>query len=269
MHGLTWLAAGRQSGGNSAHYLITGYLLDAPPAEVSLEEAFEVAPNLVRLFSWGRMVPLDENRPYVVKADGMPGEEILDPYREATEKVVYLVRDPRTVIGSIVRNSRPEPGERQERAKRLIARLGAVSRSPDERGTWEQHVREWTSPRRARAHFPNLKDVCVLRYEDLLADPAGALRRFVEFLGVLGPVDEDRVRRTVAAWTPESVRDAPISERLPGMAAFEEPRRRRPSAPEPVPSLAEIGTDVEAAYQRRLREDEEFAALVRRFGYET
>jgi sulfotransferase family protein len=271
MHQLAWITSCRQSGGNSAHSLVAGYLLDRPPEKVTAEDALGVAPDLFMLFNWGRMVPLDESRPYAVKASCLPGDEILQPYRKATGKVVYIVRDPRTLIPNIIRTGRVEPAERADKAKELIASLGAVSSALAVRGTWEAHVREWTSPARARAHFPNLEDVCVVRFEDLNSDPAEALRRIIGFLGVTGPVEEDRIQRTLREWTPQKIRGTAVATPLPGISAFQEPPPARPRGPRPAsgpaPTLADLGEDVEAAYRQRLREDTEFAELVQRFGY--
>jgi DNA-binding NtrC family response regulator len=44
----------------------------------------------------------------------------------------------------------------------------------------------------------------VVKYEDLLADPAAKLAAAVEFLGV--PVDADRIEQTVAAYTADRMR---------------------------------------------------------------
>ena len=54
---------------------------------------------------------------------------------------------------------------------------------------WSGHVRSWTA-----APFP----VLVVRYEDLLADTVGQLRRIVRFLRLEGAADEGRLRRAAA-----------------------------------------------------------------------
>lgn len=267
MRPLAWITSARQSGCEAAHGLVAGYLFDTPPGEVSIENLLDVAPDLVDLFNWGRLVPLDETRPFVVKTYFMPGEEVIRPYREATGKVVYVVRDPRTIIAGIVRGRRVPPEEKARLAVALVDRLDAIFRYGEDRGTWQQHVLDWTSPERARALFPRLEGVCVVRAEDLADDPAGELYRMIEFLGFWGPPDSGRVERTVRDWTAEKVRASGAMRVLPGLEAFHPPPRPARTPP-PVPSLAEIGAEVEDAYQRRLQQDGEFATLVKGFGYE-
>lgn len=267
MSPLAWITSCRQSGSATAHLLLVGYLFDAPPEEVSQEAALAAAPDLFQLYNWGRTVPLDERRPHVVRTYALPGEQIIAPYREATGKVVYVVRDPRALISAIVHGGRVKPGDRSRTAVELVGALGAIPGFGPSRATWEEHVAEWTIPERARAHFPGLSEICVVRYEDLTGDPAAVLRRLVAFLGTMGPVDDDRIKRTLAAWTPDAVREAPISSPLPGIEAFRDPRPRPGKAPGEPPPLAEISPDAEEAYRRRIADDAAFAALVQRFGY--
>lgn len=242
MRPLTWIASRPQSGSTPVLGLVAGYLLDAPPAEVSPEDLLAAAPDLVTLFSWGRTVPLDEARPSVVKTTFPPAAEVLDPYREATGRIVYVVRDPRD----------------------LIARLGARSGSASE--TWTSHVREWTVPERVARHFPNVDAVRAVRFEDANRDPVATLSEIVRFLGVADEVDGDRVRRAVENWTRETLRPTVLGEApaLPGIWAFRDLAPPRPAAPKGDPPSRR---DVEAEYQRCVRDDEEFGTLARRFGY--
>ena len=53
-------------------------------------------------------------------------------------------------------------------------------------GDWSGHVESWR-----RAPFP----VLTVRYEDMLADPAGELGRMARFLGLEGAADQARLRR--------------------------------------------------------------------------
>lgn len=53
-------------------------------------------------------------------------------------------------------------------------------------GDWSSHVESWQS-----APFP----VLTVRYEDMLADPAGELGRMARFLGLEGAADRARLRR--------------------------------------------------------------------------
>jgi hypothetical protein len=152
-------------------------------------------------------------------------------------------------------------------ALKLIADLNAPHRPGKGHGTWPQHVREWTNPERNRVHFPNLEDVCVVRFEELKSDPASTLHKIIDFLAVPGGVDEARVQRAVRDWTPENVQNSSIAEEPPGIMAFREPVRPPGDANAVEPSLAELGEAVEAAYVQRLEGDPELAALITQFGY--
>lgn len=65
---------------------------------------------------------------------------------------------------------------------------GRADRAPEFLGDWSSHVRGWTTAEGLAR--------LVLRYEDIAADPAGALRRGIEFLRQ--PVDEARLASAVA-----------------------------------------------------------------------
>ncbi|MEQ9123511.1 MAG: sulfotransferase domain-containing protein, partial [Alphaproteobacteria bacterium] len=65
---------------------------------------------------------------------------------------------------------------------------GRADRAPEFLGDWSSHVRGWTTAEGLAR--------LVLRYEDIAADPAGALRRGMEFLRQ--PVDEARLASAVA-----------------------------------------------------------------------
>jgi hypothetical protein len=213
------------------------------------------------------MVPLDEPRPYLARTYFLPSVEVVQQYRAITGKVVYVARNPRTLISDMVRGSRVKLEERAQRAKKVIASPDEMHRSDEGHGNWQLHAREWTSPERVRAHFPHLEDVFVMRYEDLEGDPGGALHQIIDFLGVPGEVDGDRIRRTLQNWTPEKVREAGLKEVPPGMRAFRMPRPVL-DVPEPDPSsLVDVEEELEAAYQERIFQDAEFAALVKQFGY--
>jgi hypothetical protein len=254
-----------RSGSDVAGNFVAGYLLDAPPGETRLEDLLDRAPELVSMFSCGRTLPLDEHMPYAALTSFPPDAGVLDPYATATGKVVYLIRDPRSLVAEMVLMSRATGAQRIQLARKLISRIDA----PGEGGrTWQAHVRDWTSTDRARARFPGLAEIRVVRFEDLRRDPAGVLREVVGFLGLPEPVDDARIQRAVRDWTAEAVGEAALLDIPPGVSAFREPPPRRDEMPATLPSLGEFGDEVEAAYQQRLRDNAEFAATVSRFGYD-
>lgn len=266
-HALTWITASRRSGAGKALGLIAGYLLDTPPGDVPLDTLLGTTAELVTLFRRGRMVPRDGARPQVVKTDFLPEAEVLRPYREVTGKVVYLVRDPRDIVSAVVRTTKSRPEDREQLAVKAIGRLLTESPPGKYQGNWIEHAAGWTSLDRLRVNFPNMTDICVVRFEDLRDDPAAELHRMIDALGLPDEVDADRIKRAVDGWMPENMRETPIAEELPGISAFREPRRAVVESPERELALSEIGPAAVEAYERRLQEDAEFAALVKRFGY--
>jgi hypothetical protein len=275
MGGLTWLSSYPRSGCEWVRVLVTSYLLDVPAPGIDPDAAVRVAPDLVDLFNHGRMVPLGDDRPYLAKTHFHPGVEALRPYRQATGRVVHLVRDPRGVISSHVRqrladDERLGDEERRWLAMELIRQLAPAGRPASGSGPWSHHVLDWASPERIRRYFPNVDDICVVRFEDLRSDPAAALHTVVKFLAVGGEVDPDRVRRTVDGSTLRDILEAGLNAPPDDLVAFQD----NPPPPPVVTagadlSLMDIGEEVEAAYQHRLAEDQELAGLVRRFGYES
>ncbi|MGW2047650.1 sulfotransferase domain-containing protein [Streptomyces sp. NPDC001858] len=267
MPSLSWITSCRQSACGLARALVAGYLLDSPPGDASPEALNDLAPEMAVLFDYGRVVPLEEPRPYLVRTHLLPDAEVIQHYRAVTGKVVYVTRDPRGILYDMTRGNRVRPEDRERRIKQLLASPDEALMQPDEaHANWQLHAREWTRPERVRAHFPQLEQVAVIRHEDLLADPGAALGQLVDFLELPGGTDGDRVRRAVENWTPAAVHASGIFELPPGMREFRTPPARDASQFE---SSAVVGVEepLAAAYKERIREDAEFAALVKQFGY--
>jgi hypothetical protein len=198
----------------------------------------------------------------------LPSAEIIQYYREVTGKVVYVARDPRGIMSEMTRGNRVRPEQREQRVKQLLASPDeSVLRSDEAYANWQLHAREWTQPERVRAHFPKLEDVCVIRHEDVSADPAGSLGQIVDFLEGPGGVDSDRVRRTVENWTPATVGKSGIFEMPPGMREFRTPPPGHDDRQFEPPPVVVVEEPLEAVYQELIREDAQFAALVKQFGY--
>ena len=104
-----------------------------------------------------------------------------------TARFMYIVRNPLDTMMSnlnymytahgIDRDTAYGEGFKREYIERFIASGGDSSWIRLGRGSWIEHVRSWLGN---EPGFPNL----VLRYEDLLADPAAQLRRINDFLGL-------------------------------------------------------------------------------------
>jgi hypothetical protein len=189
--------------------------------------------------------------------------DIHRPYRSATTRVIYLVRNPRDVIPSAERVLQISPDRRAAYATHFIENRGLVPWQRMGYGSWVQSVLEWTSPERLQRHFPNAQ-VCVVRYEDMKRDTVGSLHKMVDFLGLDREIDPDRVQRAVQNSTLDKMRDAENKR--------DDARRHmelRPFFGQGLSdqSLSGYGDGIEEAYQRLLREDSEFAGLATRYGY--
>lgn len=98
-----------------------------------------------------------------------------EPYRSAYKKAIYVVRDGRDVAVSYHKHmmrgglwDRPFSGFL---AAFLEGKVGAY-------GTWHDHVLSWLD-----GPLSEPDTLCVMKYEDMLADPRAELVRALEFLG--------------------------------------------------------------------------------------
>lgn len=123
----------------------------------------------------------------------VPGGEAVFP-SPVSRGAVYLVRDPRDVAVSFAHHRGATPDETIATMADPAATLSAA----DDRhrkhlaqplGTWSDHVRSWLEQR----DIP----VLLLRYEDLLADPAWSLRLVADHLRIAH--DSASVARVVDA----------------------------------------------------------------------
>jgi hypothetical protein len=257
---LAWIASYPKSGNTWVRILLLSYLEDRPmdmgrgrpiPANSTVVDLAEMLRQDVR---WSP----HRAGLVTVKTHFLPGVDVHRPYREATTKVLSIVRDPRDVIHSAERFLDVSPRHRTEFARHFIAHHGFEGWRRQGYGTWAENVTEWASPER---HFPDA-DVCVIRYEDLRSDTAGSLSRIVGFLGLGDGSDGDRIERAVQ------------NSKLDRMREQERRTHRPEQSRSPFfgrglsgQSLADYGEDVEESYLRLLNEDSAFAALAKRWGY--
>jgi len=146
------------------------------PAVLSLEQLNELRARL--LMELGRT----PSRPTFVKTHSSNLELASGRYlfTEATGKVVLVVRHPFDVAVSYSHFiSRPCEAivDTMGRAEALIDRPGNTrpQRLPESMGSWAGNFRSWTDRGQ-----PTL----IVRYEDMLNDPAGILSSVVEFAGL-------------------------------------------------------------------------------------
>lgn len=134
----------------------------------------------------------------------MKSHECFDPrYR----KVVHLVRDPRDVAVSFYHyNLKTRVLPDGYPMSDFVAKWIQADVVPyaDRLGSWEEHTLSWL---RLRGNDPNY---CLLRYEDLLADPAGELKKVVPMLGVQAA--EERIQRAVELSSAKQMRSLEKSQ---------------------------------------------------------
>lgn len=130
-------------------------------------------------------------------ADGVP---LFPP--EATLGALYIVRDPRDVAVSWAHFA----AVGLDQTVTALCNPSVVLRAQPDRPAlnfpqrllcWSGHVRSWLDA-------PG-RPCCLLRYEDMLADPAAALRRAAAYAGI--PHDDAGILRAVAATRFDALRE--------------------------------------------------------------
>lgn len=237
---ITWLASYPKSGNTWVRAMLAAYRLngvvdinqlstmgasDSHSQYMRIVSAMDIDKLGVRGEQWLRpamllwqlvMYPI---RPMFVKTHNAnvipPNMAPLIPV-DMTERAIYIVRDPRDVFNSVT----PFLGKTHDEMVKdfnnnsyCISQLEATVLS-SQLCSWSTHVKSWTQSQA----FPTL----VLRYEDMMEDPAGALCSILDFCGQ--EVDEDRAQRAAAACALEKLRqqeeDHGFKENNPNVERF-------------------------------------------------
>ena len=213
---ITWLASYPKSGNTWLRILLTNYRQDSDePADINRLDGGPIASSRLWFDEWAgleasllppdlverlrpevyRLMAHHEPEPLLMKIHDAwhpvdTGEPLIPP--DATAGAVYIVRNPLDVVPSfashyglsldeaIARMNDPQWG-------RITADTIAREQLPVFMGSWSTHVASWVDA-------PQLR-LCLVRYEDLLADPVAQFARVVEFLG--WDTNTDRVERAV------------------------------------------------------------------------
>lgn len=189
------LAESAQLGRNSAELDWLESILDVPTEDMVPAEHVAMRAEAYRILAGTAQFPLCLKVHDAYDAELFPAE--------VTAGTILVVRDPRDVAPSwadhmnvsvdvaIERMNLPDfTLSRTEQEHRLQARQRL--------GTWSANVLSWLDA----APGPKL----LLRYEDMLADPAGAVFKVAEFVGL--PASPDLVAATVQASSFDSLRAA-------------------------------------------------------------
>lgn len=166
-----------------------------------------------------------------------------EPYCERDRKVVYVVRDPRSVMLSEYSWQERlglEPGS----LDRFIADFLAGRSNPW--GSWDDHVRFWLASEPARRGHLHL-----VRYEDLRRNTHEALTEILSFL------EQPRDRRAID--------DAIESNSLENMRAKEDAARRSGWRRSLTSDIRFVNTGSVSGWRERLSGDQ-LAAMERRLG---
>jgi hypothetical protein len=213
MNGLVWLASYPKSGNTWCSIFLT-HLLSGVPGPVDLTRPlrsanFAAREHFDRLTGWEsaelragsstRLRPLAQEalaregvdapiKTHDAFADPRDGQERFS--RAATRGVLFLVRNPLDIVGSLSHHSGlglDETIAYLNSPRAAQARPGNSAQLPELLLDWSSHARSWVD-----AHgLP----VLTTRYEDLLRDPEGGFRRMCEFAGL--PTDPARIARAV------------------------------------------------------------------------
>lgn len=275
MTAVNWITSYPKSGNTWLRFMLVSYLTKEPVATASTSVLNTLIPPIGGLGGKRREIPTGEKYPVLLKTHAVPGASVLRPFRSDTSKAIYLVRNPRDVILSLVRHVGAEPGS--ERARELaltfIDNHGKLAVNAEkEWGSWPEHVQGWTTPAAARQHFPNV-DVLVVRYEDMRVDPVAALHKIVTFLDLGEPVVADEVARAVESSSLDRMRA--LEERESGGESPVNPEATSPFRRRGQfvghgrhgQSLARIGDDIEERYAGLVSGDNDFSRCARQFGY--
>lgn len=174
-----------------------------------------------------------------------------EPYCDGDRPVIYIVRDPRSVVVSEFRWQQ-RTGYYSGSFERFVRAFVAGRSNPW--GSWGHHVHYWLSS--IAAHRDHLH---VVRYEDLRRDTEAV---FVEVLGFLG-VDVDATR----------VRDAIAGNSLEGMRAKEDRAEREGRRRAARPDIRFVNQGSLGGWREKLTAEQvaaietEFEAMLATLGY--
>lgn len=170
-------------------------VIGVPSAEFGSDELGRLRPAIYD-FASGRVQP--GKRLFLKIHDALipPSQHIPAPIApESIDRVIYLIRDPRDVAPSLARHL----GVSIDEAITFMADPGkTLSEYPWRPGdhviqlisSWTEHVRSWVCR-------PEGPPVCVIRFEDMVADPEATFTAIAKFLNLALPAG--RISLSVAA----------------------------------------------------------------------
>ena len=182
---ITWIASYPKSGNTWVRFMLYAALYGPP------ERSIDVSAKIPDIH---RPLPTDPDPDSDATRLVKTHFELTDehPLLDQTSGAIHIIRDPRDVLLSAINYQRLKGDSwvsKKQYAKAFIAQRGDPHWRSMGFGSWSSNAHSW----RETDRFP----VLALRYEDLKADPARALRDMLGFIGA--PIDEARIERAVAA----------------------------------------------------------------------
>lgn len=176
----------------------------------TIEEWIKVRPKALRLIAASKDGHhFVKTHCQVIRIGNVP---LIDP--EVTAAAIYLIRNPFDLVLSYARHLSLDVDAAIGRmANPQTAHRGDTG-IVEVIGRWDDHIRTWTEARGLPLHL--------MRYEDMVADPAAAYRGLFAFLKA--PVDEAQFARTLELTSFEALRkqeqELGFRERPAQMAQF-------------------------------------------------
>ncbi len=266
MTSVNWIASYPKSGNTWLRFMLASYLTKEPVTSVKPRKLNSLIPAIGGASKNRDAFSADHTGPLLVKTHSLPSAKAVQPFRSDTRKAVYLVRNPRDIILSLIGHAGLDRGSEKAHgvAEEFITNHGIpLSGSEWEWGNWPESVLGWTQPVAVRQYFPNA-DVLTVKYEDMRADPTAVLHRIVDFLDLGQPVDSGAVERAAESSAMENMRALEVKNLNDSVKA----KPVRVGQGRHSQSLTSLGADIEEAYRRLFQDDSDFAQAARQFGYD-
>jgi sulfotransferase family protein len=266
MSEITWISSYPKSGNTWLRFMLACYLTKEPVNSVKTGPLNSLIPVIGGGSNSSDSLPADREGPLLVKTHSLPSAKALAPYRAATRKAVYLVRNPRDIILSLTNARGAKNVNPEDLARDFLANQGMpLSDTEYEWGNWPQNVHGWTTPEVVSGIFPGI-EVMTVKYEDMRADPVTVFRQILEFIDLGEPVVQRYVEMAVESSALENMHTLWQNEQ-PFTEDGRKVKKFRAGQGLTNQSLAGLGADIEEGYQKLFAADDDFALAARKFGY--
>lgn len=182
----------------------------APFSSDKIEDWLRIRPRAIQLIAGSRT-----GTHFVkthCKAVQFHGQDLIPP--QVTVGAIYMMRNPFDLAQSFARHQSADLDTTIGRMCNPNTMMGTTTGIRDAMGRWDEHVYSWTEA-------PGLPR-CIVRYEDMLDNPAKVIRGLLEFMRV--KIDAPKLARAIKATTFEALKkqeeELGFQERPDGVQAF-------------------------------------------------